>query len=47
MDSKTIWTVVVTALVVALLTSLITVKLTGNIINVGGQPVYNTTEVES
>ncbi|MEK6933475.1 MAG: hypothetical protein AABW75_01205 [Nanoarchaeota archaeon] len=34
MDSKTLLAVVVTALIVAVLTSLITVKLTGNIINV-------------
>ena len=34
MDSKTLWTVVVTAIIVALLTSLIAVKLTGNIINI-------------
>ena len=33
MDSKTLWAVVVTALIVAVLTSLITVKLTGNIVN--------------
>lgn len=34
MDSKTLWAVIVTALIVALLTSLITVKLTGNVVQV-------------
>ena len=34
MDNKTLWTVIVTALIVAVLTSLITVKLTGNIVNI-------------
>ena len=50
MDSKTLWTVVVTALVVALLTSLITVKLTGNVVNVrtgSEQQVYTKLESDS
>ncbi len=52
MDSKTLWTVVVTALVVALLTSLITVKLTGNVATVYDDKdravqVYTKSEVDS
>jgi len=50
MDTKTLTAVIVTALIVAVLTSLITVKLTGNVVNVQPstttQPVYNTTEID-
>lgn len=51
MDSKTLWTVVIVAVAASLITAFVTVNLTGNIIKVQpsarGQPVYNTTEVDS
>jgi hypothetical protein len=51
MDSKTLWTVVIVAIVASLITAFVTVKLTGGVIKVQpsttGQPVYNTTEVDS